>query len=205
MDIFQADPDGSNLRRLTDTTGYDAEATYSPDGTRIVFASERDGDLEIYIMDADGGNQRRITHGDGYDGGAVFSPDAKNILYRGDRRGDGKMNLQLRLVGADGTSDRALTDNPVFNWCPSWCPSGECMIFTQVDHAGWSRGQRPNYDLFMRTIHHETQIRITFDTHFDALAVFSPDGKKLLWTSQRGGLDESQIFIADFALPEEFQ
>ncbi len=205
MDIFEGDPDGSNLHRLTTTPGYDAEGTYSPDGRRIVFTSKRDGDLEIYVMDADGGNQHRITNAKGYDGGPFFSPDGKSILYRGDHRSDGKMNLQLRIVNADGTYDRAITDNPIFNWCPYWYPSGRCFIFTQVDHEAWSKGSRPNYDLYMRTVDNKDQTRITLDPAFDGLPVFSADGKRLLWTSKRGGLEESQIFIADFVLPPTFR
>lgn len=200
MDIFEADLDGSNLKRLTTTPGYDAEATYSPDGQLIVFTSQRDGDFELYVMKADGQDVRRITFGAGYDGGAFFSRDAKTILYRGDRRGDGEMNLQLRIVNADGTNDRAITDNPIFNWCPFWHPSGRCFIFTQADHRG-----RPNYDLFMMTVQGEHLTRITHHQAFDGLPVFSRDGKRLMWTSKRGGLDESQVFIADFKLPAAFR
>ena len=201
MDIFEADSDGGNLRRLTDAPGYDAEGSYSPDGQRIVFTSNRDGDLELYVMDADGGNQRRITYGKGYDGGPFFSPDGKHILYRGDRRGDNKMNLQLRIVGADGAGDRAITDNPIFNWCPYWHPSGKNFIFTQTDHQAYARGQRPNYDLFMMTPTGGEPVRITFDPEFDGLPVFSPDGKRLMWTSKRGGLSEAQVFVAAFTAP----
>ncbi len=205
MNIFEADLDGSNMRPLTDTPYYDAEASYSADGRQIVLTSNRSGDLEIYVMDADGSNPRRLTHGEGYDGGPFFSPDGKTILYRGDRRGDGKMNLQLRMVDADGADDRALTDNPIFNWCPFWYPSGKCFIFTQVDHAAYARGKRPNYDLFMRTVDGKNFTRITFDAEFDGLPVFSPDGKQLMWTSKRGPLEEPQIFIADFKLPPGFE
>ncbi len=205
MDIFEANVDGTDLKRLTDAPGYDAEGSYSADGKHIVFCSERDGDLEIYIMDADGGNQRRVTNAAGYDGGPFFSPDGKRVVYRGDHRADDKMNLQLRLVNADGTNDRAITDNQIFNWCPYWYPSGKSWIFTQVDHEGWSKGQRPNYDLFMMDDNGKNQTRITFEPNFDGLPVFSPDGKKLLWTSKRGGLDEAQIFIGDFTLPEGFE
>jgi Tol biopolymer transport system component len=203
MNVFESDLDGSNLRPLTNTPYYDAEASYSADGKRIVFTSNRDDDLEIYVMDADGGNPQRMTHAKGYDGGPFFSPDGKTILYRGDRRGGDKMNLQLRMVNADGSNDRALTDNPVFNWCPYWYPSGKCFIFTQTDHAAYTRGERPNYDLFMRTVDNERLTRITFDPAFDGLPVFSPGGKRLMWTSMRGGLEEAQIFIADFRLPPE--
>ncbi|MCO6438005.1 MAG: PD40 domain-containing protein [Phycisphaerae bacterium] len=203
MDIFEADPDGSNLRRLNDAPGYDAEGAYAPDGKSIVFTSQRDGDLEIYVMDADGKNPRRITHGKGYDGGPFFSPDGKQIIYRGDRRGD--ENLQLRIVNADGTDDRAITDNDVFNWCPYWYPNGRAIIFTQADHAAYRRGERPNYDLYLTTPKGDRFVRVTFSPDFDGLPVFSPDGKKLMWTSKRGGLEEPQVFIADFTLPEDLR
>lgn len=205
MDIFEADIDGSNLKRLTDAPGYDAEGSYSADGRRIVFTSQRDGDLEIYTMNADGSDQRRITHGKGYDGGPFFSPDGKRILYRGDRREDGKMNLQLRIATADGSDDRAITDNNLFNWCPFWHPSGKSLIFTRADHEARARGERPNYDLYMMTPEGTRLTRITFDAAFDGLPVFSPDGSKMMWTSQRGGLSESQVFVADFTLPEAFR
>jgi len=200
MDIFEANVDGSDLRRLTDAPGYDAEGSYSADGKSIVFTSQRDGDLEIYVMDADGKNQRRITNAKGYDGGPFFSPDGKTILYRGDRRSDGKMNLQLRMVDVNGANDRALTDNPVFNWCPFWFPSGLSFIYTQADHAG-----RPNYDLYMMSVDGKKNVRITFDPSFDGLPVFNGDGTKLMWTTKRGGLSDPQVFIANFRLPAELQ
>ena len=115
------------------------------------------------------------------------------------------MNLQIRMVDGDGRNDRAITDNPVFNWCPFWHPSGKCFVFTQVDHGARSRGKRPNYDLFMMTVDGESLTRITSDPAFDGLPVFSPDGKRLMWTSKRNGLDEPQIFIADFTLPDVFK
>lgn len=204
MDVFEGDLDGSNLKRLTDAKGYDAEGSYSADGKQIVFTSQRDGDLEIYVMNADGSSPRRLTNAPGYDGGPFFSPDGKRIIYRGDHRNDGKQNLQIRMVNADGSNDRAITDNPIFNWCPYWTPSGKGFIFTQADHGAYARGEKPNYDLFLMKADGGDSMRVTFDPEFDGLPVFSPDGKKLLWTSKRGGLSEAQIFIADFKMPEGF-
>ena len=81
-DIFTANLDGSNLKQLTNTPGYDAEATISLDGKKITFTSLRNGDLDIYTMDADGKNVKQLTHELGYDGGPTFSPDRKTIVYR---------------------------------------------------------------------------------------------------------------------------
>ncbi|MCH8146532.1 MAG: PD40 domain-containing protein [Planctomycetes bacterium] len=205
MDIFEANPDGSDLKQLTRSPGYDAEGSYSADGKLIVFTSKRDGDLEVYVMNADGAHPRRLTYGNGYDGGPFFSPDGSRILYRGDRRNDGKMNLQLRIVQATGKGDRAITDNAVFNWCPYWYPDGSSFIFTQTDHAAYTRGEKPNYDLYMTTTRGKEFTRITFDPAFDGLPVFSPDGERLMWTSKRGGLNEAQIFFADFRLPKSLE
>ncbi len=102
MDIFKADLDGTNLVRLTDTPGYDAEGSYSPDGKQIIFTSFRDGDAEIYIMDADGKNPRRITHAKGYDGGPFFSPDGKKIIYRSDRKENDLLQVYINNTRGHG-------------------------------------------------------------------------------------------------------
>src|SRR5436305_10121629 len=81
-DVYTAKLEGSDLRRLTNSPGYDAEATISRDGKKIVFTSTRNGDLDIYTMDADGSHVRQLTHELGYDGGAFFSFDGKKIVYR---------------------------------------------------------------------------------------------------------------------------
>jgi Tol biopolymer transport system component len=193
MDIFRANRDGSDLVRLTDTPGYDAEGSYSPDGRSIVFTSFRDGDAEIYIMDADGRNPRRITRAKGYDGGPFFSPDGKRIIYRSDRKNNDL--LQLYVNNTEGTAERALTDNEFVNWGPYWHPDGRHIIYATSRHG------HQNYELYLMDVENRQEERITYQEGFDGLPVFSPDGKRLMWTSSGRTPDKkSQLFIADFSL-----
>jgi Tol biopolymer transport system component len=193
MDIFTADREGKNLVRLTDAPGYDAEASYSPDGSLVVFTSFRDGDGEIYIMDADGRNPRRITHAKGYDGGPFFSPDGKRLVYRSDRKGNDL--LQIYLNDTDGTAERALTDNDFVNWGPYWHKDGHHIVYATSRHG------HTNYEIYLMNVDTGGDERITYHDDFDGLPVFSPDGKRLMWTSSGRTADrKSQLFIADFTL-----
>jgi TolB protein len=193
MDIFAADRDGKNLVRLTDTPGYDAEGSYSPDGSKIVFTSFRDGDGEIYIMDADGRNPRRITKAKGYDGGPFFSPDGKRIIYRSDRKGNDL--LQVYVNNVEGTAERALTSNEFVNWGPYWHPDNRHIIYATSRHG------HANYELYLMDVDNGSEERITYHEGFDGLPVFSPDGKRLMWTSSGRTADrKSQLFIAGFTL-----
>jgi TolB protein len=203
MEIFAADRDGKNLRRLTFSKGYDAECSYSADGKQIVFCSDRGGNPNIYIMDADGSNVRQLTHEKGYNGGPFFSPDAKWVVYRSDRKQESL--LQIHVIGADGQNDTALTDNGGVNWAPYWHPSKPYLIWTAADYAHG----RPRFDLWL--MKYEVKdgrvmpgplTQITDHPAADVLPVFSPDGKQLMWTSSRTADHSSQLFIADFKLPE---
>ena len=205
MDIFECDTKGMALRRLTSSEGYDAEGAYSPDGKRIAFCSSRDGDPDIYIMNADGSGVRQLTNSPGYDGGPFISPDGRWVVFRSDRKKEGF--LQIHVVGVDGGNDTALTDINGVNWAPYWHPTKPYIIWTGADHS--DPKARPNYDLWLMRYSVEGgkiapgQItRITDHPAADVLPVFSPDGKKLMWTSNRTDDHSSQLFIADFALPE---
>jgi Tol biopolymer transport system component len=191
MDIFRADPDGSNLVRLTDTPGYDAEGSYSADGRQIIFTSFRDGDAEIYIMDAQGKNPRRITHSPGYDGGPFFAPDGTKIIYRSDRKRNDL--LQVYINNAEGTVERALTANDSVNWGPYFYPDSRHIVYSTSLHG------HQNYEIYWMDSASGAQERITYQEGFDALPVFSADGKRLMWTSKGRTADNtSQLFIADF-------
>src|SRR5262249_54313670 len=185
MDIFEANPDGTGLKRLTDAKGYDAEGSYSPDGQQIVFCSNRDGNLELYIMDADGGNVRKLTNAPGcYNGGPFFSPDGKRVIFRSDRKK--KDHLQLYVINADGTGERALTnDLDWVYWAPYWYKDGKHIVYTAADHSNPT--VRPNYDLYWMNIETGKTARLTHAPGADVLPVFSPDGRKLMWTSTRDG------------------
>ncbi len=193
MDIFRADLDGSNLVRLTDAPGYDAEGSYSPDGKQIIFTSFRDGDAEIYIMDADGKNPRRVTRAKGYDGGPFFSPDGKKIVYRSDRKQNDL--LQIYLNNPEGNAERALTDNDAVNWGPFFHPDSRHIVYSTSLHG------HQNYEIYLMDTETGRQERVTYREGFDALPVISADGKRLLWTSKGRSADNtSQLFIADFEL-----
>ena len=84
-DIFTSDLTGNILTQLTNNDGYDAEATVSPNGDKIVFTSIRSGDLELYTCDIDGSNIHQVTNQLGYDGGAFFSNDGKKLVFRASR------------------------------------------------------------------------------------------------------------------------
>src|SRR6516164_6936892 len=202
MSIFEADLDGSNLKRLTHEKGYHAEGSYSPDGKQIVFCSNRQDlkNLELYIMDADGKNVRQLTHAPGcYNGGPFFSPDGKKVIFRSDRKK--KDHLQLYVINVDGTGERALTDDLNWvQWAPYWYKDSKHIVYAGADHAV---AGRPNYDLYWMDIDTGKKVRLTFAPGADVLPVFSPDGKRLMWTSTRDGRQPSQLWMADFVPPEE--
>ena len=211
MDIFSANRDGSNLKQLTNAPGYDAEAAYSPDGKRIVFCSLRGAypktalsakDLkqfevdpsyfgDIYIMDADGSNQTRLTNSPGYDGGPFFTPDGEHIVWRHFTADGSKADIYTMRI--DGSRRRRLTNFKSMSWAPYFHPSGAYVIFAS-NKLGFS-----NFELYLVDANgrHEP-VRVTATDGFDGLPVFSPDGKRLCWTSNRNSQDVSQLYLADW-------
>ncbi|MBW7888282.1 MAG: M28 family peptidase, partial [Bacteroidetes bacterium] len=211
-DIYIANPDGSNLKKLFASKGYDAEATISPDGKQIVFTSSRDGDLEIYTMDADGKNVKRLTREPGYDGGAFFSHDGKKIVYRAHHPVDPKeieaekkllkeelvkpTQMELFIMNADGTGKKQLTHNGAANFAPFFTPDDKRIIFSSNLH----NPKGFDFDLFLIDTTGENIEQVTTTPGFDGFPMFSPDGKKLAFVSARNASSrhEFNIFLADW-------
>jgi Tol biopolymer transport system component len=196
--IYEANLDGSDLKLLTDAPGYNAEGSFSPDGKQIVFCSNRDGHLNLYVMDADGSHARQLTKTkDCYNGGPFFSPDGKRVIFRADRQK--KDWLQIYVINVDGTGEQQLTDTQGVNWGPTWHSDGKHIIYSGADHS--NPAVRPNYDLVVMNVDTKATRRVTYAPGADVLPVWSPDGKKLLWTSTRDGrMSGAQVFMADFIM-----
>lgn len=193
MNIYSANIDGSDLTPLTHGPAYHAECAFSPDGTKIVFASNQSGTMNLYVMDADGGSLRQITHTNySYNGGPFFSPDGKQIVFRSDRELAGY--LQIFTIAVDGTNEKQHTHNHSVNWAPFWHPDGKNIVFTK------SVGSEHRYELFLLHVDTGQEVRLTDNPAFDGLPVFNNQGTKIMWTSKRGQDKTCQIFIADFNL-----
>jgi Tol biopolymer transport system component len=211
FDIFTANPDGSNLKRLTDITGYDAETTINRQG-KLVFTSKRSGDLDIYRMDADGRNVKRLTYELGYDGGPFWSYDGKQIVYRAyhpqtekdkaDYIALLKQNLirptvlDIWVMNADGSNKRQVTHLNKASFAPYFFPDGKRIIFSS--NVADPKGR--DFDLYVIKTDGTGLERITYNNTFDGFPMFSPDGKKLVFASNRNAAKqgETNIFIADW-------
>ena len=214
-DIYAVDIDGQEIQRLTSTPGYDAEATVSPDGKMIVWTSVKDGDLDLYSMSIDGSNPSRLTNTIGYDGGAFFSPDSQRIVYRASHPteraeidkykellSEGLVEpgqLEVFVMNADGSNQRPVTSNGASNFSPFYFPDGKRIIFSSnIETKG--AGGRPSFHLYAIGEDGQGLERLTFDGHFNSFPMFSPDGTRLVWVSDRlaKAPGEFNVFLADW-------
>jgi Tol biopolymer transport system component len=212
FEIYSAKADGSDLQRLTRNDAYDAEATVSPDGERVVFTSSRDGDIELYTMNVDGSDVRRVTQRVGYDGGAFFSPDGSKLVWRAmypttaadtadyirllERRLVRPSRLELWVSNTDGSDARQVTQLGGANFAPYFHPDGQRIIFASNQPDPRNR----NFDLYLVNLDGSGLDRVTTSAEFDAFPMFSPDGKRLVFASNRHAAQpgETNIFIADW-------
>ena len=211
-DLFLTDLDGRDVEQLTDAPGYDAEATVSPRGDRVIFTSSRDGDLELYTMALDGTDVRRLTNRLGYDGGAFFSPDGGRIVWRAQYPEDPAEQadyrallaeglvrptaLEIWVADADGSNARQITDNGAANFAPYFHPSGEKILFSSNMDDPTGR----DFDLFMIGADGTGLERVTHTPGFDGFPMFSPDGRWLVFGSNRNESHpgNTNVFVAEW-------
>ncbi len=212
MDIFKADLDGKIVKQLTNTPGYDAEATISPKGDKMVFTSMRDGDLDLYTMDLNGKHVKRITNTLGYDGGAWFSPDGSKIIWRASRPTTPEeikeykdllkdnlvapTHMEVFIANADGSDAHQVTFLEQANWAPNFTPDGKHFIFCSNHEYKYGFP----FNMYLCDLDGKNIQKISRDKGFDAFPMFSKDGKKFIFSSNRnnGGGHDTNIFIADW-------
>jgi Tol biopolymer transport system component len=211
-DIFMADMSGKIVKQITKAKGYDAEATLSPDGKKMIYCSDKSGDLELYVMDLKSGKEIRVTHELGYDGGAWFSPDGTKIVWRASRPktpeaikeykellAEGMVaptNMEVFVANADGSNAKQITALGQANWAPNFTPDGKHIIF--CSNHEYKRGFP--FNMYLIDLEGKGLEKISRDKGFDAFPMFSPDGKKIIFASNRnnGGTRDTNLFVADW-------
>jgi len=214
FELYTANADGSDLRVLAPSSGYDAEATISPKGDKIVFTSTRNGDLDIYSMNIDGSDLKQLTDELGYDGGPFYSWDGSKIVYRSyhpqtDEQKDRYKkllneeliepgNFQIWVMDADGGNKRQVTNNTYANFAPFFHPDNKRIIF--CSNLNSKNPRQPDFNLWMINEDGSDLEQITFFESFDGFPMFTKDGKKIVFASNRNNKNprDTNVFIADW-------
>ena len=212
FDIFKASLENKTIVRLTDSPNYDAEATYSFDGSKIIYTSMVSGDLELWTMLADGSQKTQLTSRLGYDGGAFYRHDNKKIVWRSyypETEKEKKdymlllkdnsirpMALQIWTMNEDGSNKVQVTNNNAANFGPFFFPDGDRIIFSSNMHDEKGR----DFDLYAINTDGTNLKRITFFDGFDGFPMFSKDGKYLVFASNRNQKKrgDTNIFLAEW-------
>lgn len=211
-DIFMADTNGKVVKQLTNAKGYDAEGTLSYDGKKMIYCSDKDGDLDLYVMDLASGKEKKVTNTIGYDGGAWFSPDGKKIVWRASRPStpaeveeytsllkEGMVaptKMEVFIANADGTEAKQITHLGQANWAPNFTPDGKHIIFCSNHEYKYGFP----FNMYLMDLEGNHIEKISRDKGFDAFPMFSFDGKRIMFSSNRnnGGTRDTNLFVADW-------
>lgn len=212
FEIYVRDLNSGELSVLAPHEGYDAEATVSPRGDKVVFTSTRNGDLDIYTMNLDGSDVLQLTDQLGYDGGPFYSPDGSKIVYRAFYpKTEAEtaryrellaidtiepMALQLMVMDADGKNKRQITDNGCANFAPYYHPDGKRIIFC----SNYPEPRGHDFNLFLIGEDGKNMEQVTHYPGFDGFPMFSHDGKRLIFASNRKNAHpgNTNLFLVDW-------
>ena len=206
-EIYVMDDDGGNQQGLTNDLNDDRHPSWSPDGKRIAFSSERDGHpdvipgwftSEIYVMDADGGNPQNLTNNPSDDRNPSWSPDGKRIAFQSDRDNDRDHNIEIYVMDADGSNPQNLTNNPTADYNPSWSPDGKRIVFSAVREGHFKNNLDITEEIYVMDADGGNQQRLTENRKNDWFPSWSPDGERIAFASDRkGDFENFEIYVID--------